>query len=142
MPSRKAEQIIKVLRDEILSGKRTPGEKLPTYDALMEQFRSRGLPSPGCSTACAARAGDRQRHTRRFHRRPVSPSQPVLLVTSEQPGSLEWTSFLATILDLIEKKRRVSQAMASRWSASTGAEQPEYSGCAKPWSTARWPAFS
>jgi len=29
MPSRKAEQIIKVLRDEILSGKRTPGEKLP-----------------------------------------------------------------------------------------------------------------
>jgi len=39
MPSRKAEQIIKILRDEILSGKRTPGEKLPTYDALMEQFR-------------------------------------------------------------------------------------------------------
>jgi len=39
MPSRKAEQIVRVLREEILAGKRAPGEKLPTYDALIEQFR-------------------------------------------------------------------------------------------------------
>ena len=39
MPSRKAEQIALVLREEILSGERPPGAKLPTYDALMEQFR-------------------------------------------------------------------------------------------------------
>src|SRR5260370_35452599 len=39
MPSRKAEKIVRTLRDEILSGQRAPGEKLPTYDALIEQFR-------------------------------------------------------------------------------------------------------
>src|SRR5439155_26057876 len=38
MPSRKAEQIVRVLRNEILSGQRTPGAKLPTYDALIEQY--------------------------------------------------------------------------------------------------------
>ena len=38
MPSRKAETIVKVLRDDILSGRRAPREKLPTYDALIEQF--------------------------------------------------------------------------------------------------------
>jgi DNA-binding transcriptional MocR family regulator len=39
MPSRKADHIVQILRDEIVSGKRSPGEKLPTYDALMEQFQ-------------------------------------------------------------------------------------------------------
>ena len=39
MPSRKADHIVQILRDEIVSGQRSPGEKLPTYDALMEQFQ-------------------------------------------------------------------------------------------------------
>src|SRR5258706_23576 len=34
MPSRKAEQIVRVLRSEILSGQHAPGAKLPTYDLL------------------------------------------------------------------------------------------------------------
>src|SRR5450432_2767254 len=68
MPSRKAEQIALVLREEILSGARAPGAKLPTYDALMEQFQV---------------------------------TRPT--VAREQPGSLEWTSFMATFLDLIER---------------------------------------
>jgi DNA-binding LacI/PurR family transcriptional regulator len=105
MPSRKAEQIIKILRDEILSGKRTPGEKLPTYDALMEQFQVTrptiarvldGLRGEGLVTVNGTRGvfiADRFPHHNRY-----------FWVTSEQPGSLEWTSFLATILDLIEKK--------------------------------------
>ena len=38
MPSRKAEKIVGILRSEILSGQRAHGEKLPTYDALIEQF--------------------------------------------------------------------------------------------------------
>jgi DNA-binding LacI/PurR family transcriptional regulator len=105
MPSRKAEQIIKILRDEILSGKRTPGEKLPTYDALMEQFQVTrptvarvldGLRGEGLVTVNGTRGvfiADRFPHHNRY-----------FWVTSEQPGSLEWTSFLATILELIEKK--------------------------------------
>ena len=35
MPSRKADQIVQVLRSEILSGQRAPGAKLPTYDAFI-----------------------------------------------------------------------------------------------------------
>jgi hypothetical protein len=104
MPSRKAEQIVRVLRDEILAGKRAPGEKLPTYDALIEQFRVtrptvaravKALRNEGLVTVDGARgtfvAASLPHHSR------------YLWVTSEQPGSLEWTSFLATILHLIER---------------------------------------
>ncbi len=104
MPSRKAEQIVRVLRDEILSGRRSPGEKLPTYDALIERFEVtrptvaravKALREEGLVTVDGARgtfvATSFPHHSR------------YLWVTSEQPGSLEWTSFLATILDLIKR---------------------------------------
>src|SRR5258708_10549216 len=104
MPSRKAEKIVRTLRDEILSGLRAPGEKLPTYDALIEQFRItrptvarvlRALRSEGLVEVNGTR-GVFVAASFPHHRR-------YLWVTSEQPGSLEWTSFLATILYLIER---------------------------------------
>src|SRR6201994_2408572 len=105
MPSRKAEQIALVLREEILSGERPPGTKLPTYDALMEQFQVTrptvarvldALREEGLVSEKGARGvfvAERFPHHHRY-----------LWVTSEQPGSLEWTNFLATFLELIEKK--------------------------------------
>jgi len=105
MPSRKAEQIALVLREEILSGQRAPGAKLPTYDALMEQFRVTrptvarvldALREEGLVSEKGARGvfvAERFPHHNRY-----------LWVTSEQPGSLEWTSFMATFLDLIERR--------------------------------------
>src|SRR5450432_3441176 len=104
MPSRKAAQIALVLREEILSGQRTPGAKLPTYDALMEQFRVTrptvarvldALREEGLLSEKGARGvfvAARFPHHNRY-----------LWVTSEQPGSLEWSSFMATFLDLIER---------------------------------------
>lgn len=105
MPSRKAEQIVQILRSEILSGQRAPGAKLPTYDTLIEQFRVtrptvarvlKALRSEGLITVEGTR-GIFVAKTFPHHNR-------YLWVTSEQPGSLEWTSFLATILDLIQRK--------------------------------------
>jgi DNA-binding LacI/PurR family transcriptional regulator len=104
MPSRKAEQIVQLLRNEILSGQHAPGAKLPTYDALIEQFRVtrptvarvlKALRSEGLITVNGTR-GIFVAKTFPHHRR-------YYWVTSEQPGSLEWTGFLATILDLIER---------------------------------------
>jgi hypothetical protein len=104
MPSRKAEQIALILREEILSGTRAPGAKLPTYDALMEQFQVTrptvarvldALREEGLVSEKGARGvfvAERFPHHDRY-----------LWVTSEQPGSLEWTSFMATFLDLIER---------------------------------------
>ncbi len=104
MPSRKAEQIVRTLRDEILSGKRPRGARLPTYDALMEQFRVtrptiarvlNALRSEGLVTVNGTRGV--------FVAKTLPHHNRYLWVTSEQPGSLEWTTFLATILDLIER---------------------------------------
>jgi hypothetical protein len=104
MPSRKAEQIVQLLRSEILSGQHAPGAKLPTYDALIEQFRVtrptvarvlKALRGEGLITVNGTR-GIFVAKTFPHHRR-------YYWVTSEQPGSLEWTSFLATILELIER---------------------------------------
>jgi DNA-binding LacI/PurR family transcriptional regulator len=104
VPSLKAEKIVQTLRREILSGQRSPREKLPTYDVLMEQFRVtrptvarvfRALRKEGLIEANGTR-GIFVAATLPHHNR-------YLWVTSEQPGSLEWTSFLATILDLIER---------------------------------------
>jgi hypothetical protein len=104
MPSRKADHIVQILRDEIVSGQRTSGEKLPTYDALMAQFQVtrptvarvlNALRDEGLVTVRGTRgvfvAAELPHHNR------------YLWVTSEQPGSLEWTGFLATILDLIDR---------------------------------------
>jgi hypothetical protein len=105
MPSRKADHIVQVLRDEIVSGKRSPGQKLPTYDALMAQFQVtrptvarvlNALRDEGLVTVQGTRgvfvASQLPHHNR------------YVWVTSEQPGSLEWTGFLATIFDLIDRR--------------------------------------
>jgi hypothetical protein len=104
MPPRKSEQIVQVLRSEILSGQRAPGAKLPTYDAFSEQFGVtrptiarglRALRSEGLVTADGTR-GVFVAKTFPHHNR-------TLWVTSEQPGSPGWTSLLATSLELIER---------------------------------------
>ncbi len=104
MPSRKAEQIVRVLRDEILAGKRARGAKLPTYDALMEQFQ---VTRPTIARVLNALRGEglvTVNGTRGVFVAKIFPHHNrYLWVTSEQPGSLEWTTFLATILDLIER---------------------------------------
>jgi len=103
MPYRKAEHIAEQLRERILSGAMPPGTKLPSYDALSEEF---GVSRPtvsrllntlrreGLVTAKGARSvyvAQRLPHHHRYY-----------WVTSEQPGSLEWSRFLATFLELIE----------------------------------------
>jgi Bacterial regulatory proteins, gntR family len=104
MPPRKAEQIVQFLRNEILSGQRAPGAKLPTYDAFIEQFGvtrptvARGLKalrSEGLVTADGTRGV--------FVAKTFPHHSRYLWVTSEQPGSPGWTSFLATTLELIER---------------------------------------
>jgi hypothetical protein len=104
MPPRKTEQIVQFLRNEILSGQRAPGAKLPTYDAFIQQFGvtrptvARGvkaLRSEGLVTVDGTR-GVFVAKTFPHHNR-------YLWVTSEQPGSPGWTSFSATVLELIER---------------------------------------
>jgi DNA-binding LacI/PurR family transcriptional regulator len=104
MPPHKADLIARILRAEILAGGRAPGAKLPTYDALMERFqvsrptvsrvldalREEGLVNEkGAREVCVA---EHLPHQERY-----------LWVTSERPGSREWTGFLAAFLDLIER---------------------------------------
>jgi DNA-binding transcriptional regulator YhcF (GntR family) len=104
MPYRKAEHIAQLLRERILSGKMPPGTKLPSYDELSAQF---GVSRPtvsrllnamrreGLVTAKGGRSvyvAERLPHHYRYY-----------WVTSEQPGSLEWTRFLATFVELIER---------------------------------------
>lgn len=103
MPSRKAEQIVKILREEILAGKRAKGSRLPTYDALVEEFQVTRptiarvvalLREEGLITDRGDRSlfvADRFPHHHRY-----------LWVTSEEPGSRDWTGFLATLLSVIE----------------------------------------
>jgi len=104
MPPRKAEQIVQILRSEILSGQRAPGDKLPTYDAFVEQFGVtrptvarglRALRSEGLVTADGTRGV--------FVARTLPHHSRYLWVTSERPGTPEWTSLSATILGLIER---------------------------------------
>jgi hypothetical protein len=104
MPPRKAEHIVQILRHEILSGQRAPGAKLPTYDAIVEQFGvtrptvARGLKalrSEGLVTVDGTR-GVFVASTFPHHSR-------YLWVTSEQPGAPGWSSCSATILELIAR---------------------------------------
>jgi len=104
MPSRKAEQIVRVLRHEILSGQRAPGTKLPTYDALIEQFSVTRPTVARVLTALRNEGLITVNGTRgTFVAKTFPHHSRYLWVTSEQPGSLEWTGFLATILELIER---------------------------------------
>jgi DNA-binding LacI/PurR family transcriptional regulator len=104
MSFRKSERIIRELRAQILSGQRKPGEKLPTYDELMEMF---GVTRPTVARAVAAiRAqGLVTAHGTRglFVADEFPHHQRYLWVTSEYPGHPEWTTFMATFLQLIER---------------------------------------
>ncbi len=104
MPSRKAEKIVGVLRNEILSGQRAPGEKLPTYDALIEQFAVT-RPTVARILKALREEGLIQVNGKRgiFVASAFPHHRRYLWVTSEQPGSIEWTCFMATILELIER---------------------------------------
>jgi hypothetical protein len=104
MPPRKSEQIIQVLRQEILSGRRAPGARLPTYDDFVEQFGvtrptvARGLKalrSEGLVTAAGTRGV--------FVAKTFPHTSRTLWVTSERPGEPGWTSLSAAILDLVER---------------------------------------
>jgi hypothetical protein len=104
MPPRKAEQIVQTLRDEILSGARAPGARLPTYDAFIEQFGvtrptvARGLKAlrgEGLITA-DGRRGVYVAKTFPHHTR-------TLWVTAERPGTPEWSSLSAALLALVAR---------------------------------------
>jgi len=104
MPSQKGEQLLRTLREQILSGRWSPGTRLPTYDELTREFqvarptvsrllhslREEGLVTIGSSPG--AFVAERFPHHHRYY-----------WATSEQPGSRGWTCFLATFLDLIER---------------------------------------
>lgn len=104
MPPRKTEQIVQLLRHEILSGQRAPGAKLPTYDAFTEQFGvtrptvARGLKalrSEGLVTAHGTRGV--------FVAKTLPHHSRYLWVTSERPGTAEWSSVSAALLELIQR---------------------------------------
>lgn len=104
MPSRKADQIVQVLRSEILSGQRAPGARLPTYDAFVEQFGvtrptvARGvkaLRSEGLVTVDGTRGV--------FVARTLPHHTRYLWVTSERPGTSEWSALSAAMLQLVER---------------------------------------
>jgi DNA-binding transcriptional ArsR family regulator len=104
MPPRKTEQIVQLLRHEILSGQRAPGARLPTYDAFTEQFGvtrptvARGmkaLRSEGLVTGGGVRGV--------FVARTLPHHSRYLWVTSERPGAPEWSSLSAALLELIER---------------------------------------
>lgn len=128
MPSRKVEAIARAIKEQILAGRCAPGSRLPTYDALMEQF---GVTRPTIGRVLdvlreeglVTVKGQRKVFvTQRFphHDRYV-------WVTSEQPGSNEWSLFLATTLEVIEKGET---GIAGQVSALVGvdgrANNPEY----------------
>jgi DNA-binding LacI/PurR family transcriptional regulator len=104
MSFRKSERIIQELRAQILSGQRKPGEKLPTYDELMEMF---GVTRPTVARAVAALRTQgllTAEGTRGvFVAEEFPHHQRYLWVTSEYPGHPEWTTFMATFLQLIER---------------------------------------
>jgi DNA-binding transcriptional ArsR family regulator len=104
MSPRKADAIARALRERILSGEWAPGVRVPTYDALMEQFQVTRptiarvldtLREEGLVTVKGQRGV--------FVTQQFPHHNRYLWVTSEQPGSIEWTLFLATTLDVIER---------------------------------------
>src|SRR5262245_272924 len=104
MPPRKTEQIVQVLRNEILSGQRAPGPKLPTYDACVEQFGvtrptvARGLKalrSEGLVMAVGTRGV--------FVAKTLPHKSRYLWVTDERPGTAAWSGLSAAIMDLVAR---------------------------------------
>lgn len=106
MSFRKSERIVKELRSQILSGEREPGSKLPTYDELMEQFE---VTRPTVARALAALRSQglvTVQGTRGVYVAKEFPHhRRYLWVTSEHPGHIEWTTFMATFLELIESNQ-------------------------------------
>jgi DNA-binding transcriptional ArsR family regulator len=104
MPPRKTEQIVQLLRHEILSGQRAPGARLPTYDAFTEQF---GVTRPTVARGMKALRSEglvTGRGTRGvFVARTLPHKSRYLWVTSERPGTPEWSSLSAALLELVER---------------------------------------
>jgi hypothetical protein len=104
MSFRKVDPIVNQLREEILSGQRAPGSKLPTYDALMEMF---GVTRPTIarvlSTLRAQGLVNVQGARGVFVAERFPHNERYFWITSEYPGHIEWTTFLATFHDLIER---------------------------------------
>ena len=128
MPSRKAEAIARSLKEQILSGRYAPGSRLPTYDALMEQFGvtrptiGRVLDSLREEGLVTVKGQRKVFVTQRFphHDRYV-------WVTSEQPGSNEWSLFLATTLEVIERgETGISGQVSALVGVDGRANNPEY----------------
>jgi DNA-binding transcriptional ArsR family regulator len=128
MPSRKAEAIARSLKEQILAGRYAPGSRLPTYDALMEQFAvtrptiGRVLDSLREEGLVTIKGQRKVFVTQRFphHERYV-------WVTSEQPGSNEWSLFLATTLEVIERgETGISGQVSALVGVDGRANNPEY----------------
>src|SRR5258706_2899966 len=102
----KAEHVAQVLRDRIRSGELSPGTKLPSYDELQEQF---GISRPTAARALSAVREEgwvASNGSRFLFVADLPPHRHCYYwVTSEQPGSLKWTRFLATFLELIERQK-------------------------------------
>src|SRR5271163_4856220 len=128
MLSRKAEAIARSLKEQILAGRYAPGSRLPTYDALMEQFGvtrptiGRVLDSLREEGLVTVKGQRKVFVTQRFphHERYV-------WVTSEQPGSNEWSLFLATTLEVIERgETGISGQVSALVGVDGRANNPEY----------------
>ncbi|TKD11777.1 GntR family transcriptional regulator [Polyangium fumosum] len=128
MPSRKVEAIARLLKEQILAGRYAPGSRLPTYDALMEQF--------GVTRPTVVRVLDTLRaeglltvkgQRKVFVTQRFPHHDRYVWVTSEQPGSNEWSLFLAITHEVIE---RGETGIAGQVSALVGvdgrANNPEY----------------
>ncbi len=104
MSLRKVEAIARSLKEQILAGRYAPGSRLPTYDALMEQF---GVTRPTVGRVLDALRQEGLVTVKGLRKVYVTLRFPhrdrYVWVTSEQPGSNEWSLFLATTLDVIER---------------------------------------
>jgi hypothetical protein len=127
MPSRKAETIARTLKEQILSGRYAPGSRLPTYDALMEQFGvtrptvGRVLDSLRQEGLVTVKGQRKVFVTERFPHR-----ERYVWVTSEQPGSNEWSLFLATTLEVIERGESGIGQLSALVGVDGRANNPEY----------------
>jgi DNA-binding transcriptional ArsR family regulator len=128
MSLRKVEAIARSLKEQILAGRYAPGSRLPTYDALMEQF---GVTRPTVGRVLDALREEGLVTVKGLRKVYVTLRFPhrdrYVWVTSEQPGSNEWSLFLATTLEVIEAGET---GIAGQVSALVGvdgrANNPEY----------------
>ncbi|APR79126.1 Hypothetical protein A7982_04473 [Minicystis rosea] len=128
MPLRKVEAIARALKEQILAGRYAPGSRLPTYDALMEQF---GVTRPTVGRVLDALREEGLITVKGLRKVFVTQRFPhhdrYVWVTSEQPGSPEWSLFLAITLEVIERGETGIPGQVSALVGVDGrANNPEY----------------